>query len=330
MREKSIRVVRVTRPGDPSVLELAEDTIGPPSPGHVQIRVTTSGVNRADLLQRLGKYPPPPGFPEAVLGLEYAGVVEAVGPGCSVRRPGDRVMGIVAGGGYSEMLNVRERETIRAPDGISLEQAGAIPEVFMTAWDALFRQARMTAGETVLVHAVGSGVGTAALQLALAVGARPIGTSRSPEKIERARELGLVLGVVAGPGWPRALGELTKGHGADVILDLVGASYLEGNLESLAEGARWIVVGVPGGTRGVIDLRRLMDRRASIRGTVLRSRSPEEKVLLARTFQDHVVPLFERGEIRPVVDAILPVEKVAEAHQRLEDNRTFGKLVLRW
>ncbi len=330
MTRKTIRVVRIREPGDPSVLSIAEDSLGPPAPGQVQVRVTVSGVNRADLLQRRGLYPAPEGFPDHVPGLEYAGVVEAVGPGCSVRKPGDRVMGIVAGGGCSELLNVRERETIRAPQGIPLEQAGAIPEVFMTAWDALFRQAKLSAGETVLVHAVGSGVGSAALQLALAIGARPIGTSRSAEKIERARELGLVLGVVASPGWHRAVVEFTAGQGADVVLDLVGASYLEGNLASLAEGARWIVVGVPGGTRGEIDLRRLMDRRASLRGTVLRSRSPEEKVLLARAFQDQVVPLFERGEIRPVVDAILPVEKVIEAHRRLEENRTFGKLLLRW
>lgn len=324
------RVVRIARPGGPEVLELAEASLPAPGPGQLRVRVTTSGVNRADLLQRRGAYPPPRGFPEDIPGLEYAGVVEEVGEGCSVRQPGDRVMGIVSGGGYAAALNVRERETIRAPEGVSLEFAGGIPEVFITAWDALFRQAGLASGENLLIHAVGSGVGTAALQLALAAGARPVGTSRRPEKVERARELGLVLGVVAGSEWPTAVMELTREHGADVILDLVGGAYVEGNLEVLAPGARWIVVGVPSGGRAEIDLRRLMTRRARIHGTVLRSRSPEEKVLLARSFQDQLVPLFERGELRPVVDTILPAERVREAHELLERNDTFGKVLLRW
>lgn len=329
-KSRKVRVIRIRTPGGPEVLEMSETTLPPPGPGRLRVRVTTSGVNRADLLQRLGSYPPPRGFPKDIPGLEYAGVVEELGPGCSVRQQGDRVMGIVAGGGYAEAINVRERETIRAPEGVSLEQVGAIPEVFMTAWDALFRQARLAAGETVLIHAIGSGVGTAALQLAQKVGARSVGTSRTAEKVERARGLGLVLGLVAGPTWPEAVRELTGGQGADVILDLVGGGYLQGNLETLADGGRWIVVGVPSGPRGQIDLGTLMRRRAVLRGTVLRTRSPEEKVLLARAFQDHVVPLFERGELRPVVDTILPAAEVATAHRRMQENDTFGKLLLRW
>ena len=327
---ETVRAIRIREPGDPEVLEMTEIQLPPPAPGELRVRVITSGVNRADLLQRRGVYPAPPGFPQEIPGLEYAGLVEQVGPGCSIRRSGDRVMGVVAGGGYAEAINVRERETIRAPEGVDLEHAGGIPEVFVTAWDALFRQSRLTAGETVLIHAVGSGVGTAAVQLALAVGARPVGTSRSPEKVERARALGLVLGVVGPDGWAHSVMELTNGHGADVILDLVGAAYLEGNLDAMAQGCRWIVVGVPGGALGQINLRRLMSRRATLRGTVLRTRSPEEKVILARAFQDHVVPLFERGEIHPVVDTILPAEEAAVAHRRLEANDSFGKLLLRW
>ncbi len=327
---RSVRVIRIRAPGGPEVLEMSEVALPPPGPGQLRVRVTASGVNRADLLQRLGSYPPPMGFPEDIPGLEYAGVVEEVGPGCSVRTQGDRVMGIVAGGGYAEALNVRERETIRAPEGVPLEQVAGVPEVFITAWDALFRQAHVVAGETVLIHAIGSGVGTAALQLARTVGARPVGTSRTPEKVERARALGLVLGLVAGPTWPEGVMELTGGHGADVILDMVGGAYMEGNLEVLADGARWIVVGVPSGPQGQMNLRRLMARRAMLQGTLLRTRSPEEKVLLARTFQDHVVPLFERGELRPVVDSVLPAKEVAQAHRRVEANATFGKIVLRW
>lgn len=329
-RNQNVRVLRIRTPGDADVLEMETAELPPPGPGQVQVRVAVSGVNRADIVQRVGGYPPPRGFPPDIPGLEYSGMVEAVGEGCFVRKPGDRVMGIVAGGAYAELINVRERETIRVPQGVGIEPAGAIPEVFITAWDALFRQARLLAGETVLIHAVGSGVGTAALQLALAIGARPLGTSRRAEKVERARELGLVLGVIAGATWPEAVLEHTNGQGADVIMDLVGADYIEGNLRVLSEGARWMLIGVPGGSRGEVDLRRLMSRRARIQGTVLRTRSPEEKVLLARAFQDHVVPLFERGELRPVVDHIFPAERVADAHRRMEANDTFGKVLLRW
>jgi NADPH:quinone reductase len=324
------RVIRMKGEGGPEVLQEERSPLGDLAPGHVRVRVATSGVNRADLVQRLGRYPPPPGYPRDIPGLEFAGVVEALGEGCSRREPGDRVMGLVGGGGYAELLDVPEEETIRVPGGVDLEQAGAIPEVFMTAWDALFRQARLQAGEQVLIHAIGSGVGTAALQLVLAAGARPIGTSRTPEKVEKAGELGLVRGVVAQGDWEAAAGELAGESGVQVILDLVGASYLEANLGLLGRHGRWIIVGVPGGSRGELDLRRLMALRASIRGTVLRTRSSAEKVVLARAFEELVVPLFEEGRLRPVVDTILPAGEATRAHERMEDSLNFGKILLRW
>lgn len=328
--DSEVRAIRFREPGGPEVLESIRVPLPPPPEGHLRVRVASSGVNRADLVQRRGRYPPPPGAPEEILGLEYAGRVEAVGPGCRLRKVGDPVMGIVGGGGYAEALNVPEQETIRIPRGVDPVEAGAIPEVFITAWDALMGQARLQAGETVLIHAVGSGVGTAALQLALAAGARPIGTSRTPEKVRRAGELGLSRGIVAEDDWPEAVLEHTDGRGADVILDLVGASYLEGNLAVLAPGARWIVVGVPGGSSGPVDLRRLMSRRATMRGTVLRPRPAAEKVLLARDFESRIVPLFDEGSLRPVVDAVFGPEEAAEAHRRMEASRSFGKLLIGW
>lgn len=202
----------------------------------------------------------------------------------------------------------------------------------MTAYDALFRQAGLGLGETVLIHAVGSGVGTAALQLARRAGARTVGTSRTPEKVDGAVEMGLDRGIVAdGPDeWVDPVREALPSGGADVILDLVGGAYLAGNVAVLAEGGRQMVVGVPGGVRGTVHLRGLMGSRASIRGTVLRARASHEKVALAREFEDRIVPLFERGDLRAVVDRVFEPEEASAAHRYMQENRTFGKILLKW
>lgn len=326
-----MKVIQISEPGGPEVLELDTRPDPDPAPGEVLVRVASSGVNRADLLQRMGRYPVPPGFPEEIAGLEFAGVVEAVGEGCFMRSVGDRVMGILGGAGYAELVTVPERETIRVPDGVPLLQAGGIPEAFITAWDAIFQQAGLAAGETLLIHAVGSGVGTAALQLARTAGARTIGTSRTPEKLQGASKLGLDAAVEGGKD--RNWTEDVLSHassGVDVILDLVGAAYLEGNLDVLGTGARWIVVGVPGGWTATMDLRKLMGRRASVTGTVLRARPPEEKAVLARKFERTVVPLIEAGRLRPVLDRAYPPEEAPAAHRYVEENRTFGKVVIDW
>jgi len=304
-----------------------------PGPGEVRIRVRASGVNRADLLQRRGGYPSPPGVPGEVPGLEYAGAVVAVGPGTHLRKVGDRVMGIVGGGGYAAALVTHERATVTVPEGMSLEDAGAVPEVFMTAFDALFLQGGLTAGETLLIHAVGSGVGTAALQLARAAGVRTLGTSRTPEKLEKARALGLDVGISAAGGveeWTTGVREATRGGGVHLVLDLVGGDYLNGNVAVIRERGRILVVGVPGGRTAPLDLRLLMTRRGSITGTVLRARPLEERIALARAFQDRVSPLLEGGRVHPVLDTTLPAERAPEAHRLLEENRTFGKVVLLW
>lgn len=325
-----MRAIVVREPGGPEVLELVERPLPLPGKEEIRVRVAASGLNRADLLQRQGSYPAPPGSPPDIPGLEFAGVIDALGEGAE-GKVGDPVMGIVGGGGYAEAVVVHGRQAVPIPPNLALRDAGAVPEVFMTAWDALHRQMRLALGETVLLHSVGSGVGTAAVQLARASGARVIGTSRTAAKLDRAAELGLDHGIVAqGDGWAKRVLDLTGGRGVDVLMDLVGGPYLAGNQRVLAVGGRMVVVGTTGGPRGEIDLRVLMGKRVSITGTVMRARSLEEKIALARDFSAAVVPLFERGVLRPVVDRCYRPDEIGEAHARLGANDTFGKLVIVW
>lgn len=324
-----MRAVVVPEFGGPEVLRL--DSVPDPKPAsrEVVVRVCASGVNRADTLQRRGLYPPPPGASE-IPGLEFAGVVDEVGDAVTRWRRGDRVMGIVAGGGYAEHVAVDERVAVAVPAGMDMTAAGAIPEVYMTAYDAVFLQAGLRRGETLLIHAVGSGVGTAALQLARRAGARTIGTSRTASKLDRAAAMGLDLGVRGEDAWEEAVMDATGGRGADVILDLVGAPYLARNQAAIALRGRHVVVGVPGGIRASLDLRLLMARRARIFGTVLRARSVEEKVDLAHEFTESVLPGFAEGALEPAMDHVFPAARVADAHRRMEANENFGKIVLTW
>ena len=325
----SMRAVLIPHFGDAEVLRLGSVPNPEPSSREVLIKVHASGVNRADLLQRRGLYPPPPGESE-VPGLEFAGVIEEVGAQVTRWSAGQRVMGIVGGGGYAERVVVDERVALRVPPGMDLTVAGAIPEVYMTAFDAVFRQAGLKSGETLLIHAVGSGVGTAAVQLARRAGARTIGTSRTGAKLERAAEMGLDVGLNGGDAWDEAVMDATGGRGVDVILDLVGAPYLAKNQAAISVGGRHVVVGVPGGSRAEIDLRALMARRARLFGTVLRARGVAEKAALAREFGAEVVPGFVDGSLVPVIDRVFAVTEAADAHRRMEANRNFGKIVMVW
>ena len=324
-----MRAVVIPEFGGPEVLRLASVPDPRPSENEIVVGVRASGVNRADLLQRRGLYPPPPGQSE-VPGLEFAGVVEEAGAGATRWRPGDRVMGIVGGGGYAERVVVHERVAVAVPEGMPWSVAGAIPEVYMTAFDAVFRQAGLKRGEAVLVHAVGSGVGTAAVQLARRAGARTIGTSRTASKLKRAADIGLDVGLDGESAWDRAVRSETDGRGADVVLDLVGAPYLARNQAAIAVGGRHVVVGVPGGNRAEIDLRALMARRARLFGTVLRARAVEEKAALAAEFGAEVLPGFAEAWLLPVIDRVYPVSRAADAHGRMEANRNFGKIVMVW
>ena len=325
-----MRAVRIESPGGPEVLRLDQMPDPEPGPGEILVDVSTSGVNRADLLQRRGAYPAPPGAPQDIPGLEFAGTVAGLGPEVGRWSIGDRVMGIVAGGGYADRVVVHESVAVSAPADVDVTEAGAIPEVFMTAFDAVFLQAELVAGETLLVHAVGSGVGTAAVQLAHRAGARAIGTSRTVAKLDQAADLGLDTGIAGGGDWADAVLEHTGGRGADVILDLVGGPYLAGNQKVLGRRGRHVVVGVPGGAKAQIDLRALMVKRGRIHGTVLRARSLQEKAELARRFTDDVLPGFSEGSLQPVIDRILPARDAAEAHTVMERNENFGKILLSW
>jgi putative PIG3 family NAD(P)H quinone oxidoreductase len=335
------RCVRITATGGPEVLALGTRQLRPPQRGELLIDVAASGLNRADVLQRQGHYPAPPDAPPDVPGLEWAGTIaevgaDAVGPFAHRWRVGERVMGLLGGGALSSRLLVAADQALPVPEALTLEQAAGVPEAFITAWDAL-GQLHLRAGQLLLVHAAGSGVGTAAVQLASRRGATVAGSSRTLEKLERCRALGLRHALLVGPASreaPAAFAELllcsTSGRPADAILDFVGAAYLEENLRALAPRGRILVLGLLGGATAALPLSRLLERRATLIGSVLRNRPEAEKAALAAGFTAQVLPLLASGEVRPVIDAVLPVEQVREAYVRLERGEVFGKLVVRW
>jgi NADPH2:quinone reductase len=322
----------IVAPGGVEGLEIREvATPGSPTADRVRVRVRAAGINRADILQRMGHYPAPPGAPKDIPGLEFAGEIDQVGPEARVWQPGQRVFGITAGGAQAEYVVVPESTLAEIPDRLDWVSAAAVPEVFITAHDALFTQADLRSGENLLVHAAGSGVGTAAIQLAHASGARVYGTSRTAEKLEKAKEYGLDESIAVSDdpqAFVTATREWTGQRGVDVILDLVGAAYLEANLATLASHGRLMLISSSGGAKGTLDLSRVMSKRLRISGTVLRARSIEEKATATRLFARHVVPLLASGQVRPVIDSTYHLANIREAHLRLESNETFGKVVL--
>jgi NADPH:quinone reductase len=330
----TMRAVVITSHGGVEGIGVGEvSTPSAPTSDRVRVRVHAAGVNRADILQRRGHYPAPPGYPQNIPGLEFAGEVEAVGEAVQAWKIGDRVFGITAGGGQAEHVVVPESNLARVPAQLSWEEAGAMPETFITAHDALFTRAGLQVGERVLLHAVASGVGTAAVQLAHAAGATVYGTSRSASKLERMRDLNLGLDesiavLDAQARLVEAVRQWTNGSGVDVILDLVGGSYFGPSMEALATRGRVICVGTTAGVKSEIDLGLLMRKRAAIIGTMLRARSIAEKAEAIRRFAAAVLPLVSRGTIRPVIDRVYPVDQVRDAHERLESNANFGKIVL--
>ncbi len=301
-----------------------------PARSEIRVKVVASSLNRADLSQRMGRYPAPAGVPADIPGLEYAGEVESLGSECSLWKEGDRVMGIVGGGGHAELLCVHEREAMRVPQNLTWEEAAAIPEVFLTAYDAMFNRLGLVAGETLLIHAVGSGVGTAAVQLAAITGIPTIGTSRSPLKLDRAVTLGLTTPVEARGGWEDRVVEITKGKGVEAIVDLVGGGYMGPNLQALAVRGRLVLVGLTAGAKSELDLGAILRKRIRIEGTVLRARPIEEKITLTRDFAARMLGFFESGRLKAVIDRVLAFENIREAHEEMEANTNFGKIVLRW
>ena len=321
-----MRAVRFAEPGGPEVLRLDEVPAPVMGPEELLVRVEAAGVNRADLLQRLGRYPPPVGIRPDIPGLEFAGRVEQVGALVRDWVPGDRVMGLVGGAAYAEYVVVRFDHVMPVPAPWSGATAAGVPEAFLTAHDAL-EQTGLARGERVLIHAVGSSVGLALLALARARGATVVGTSRSTWKLERAAALGLELALhIAEPfrAGPEIAGSV------DVVCDLVGGSYFPGNLEAAAPRGRVIVIGLTGGRSAAIDLGAVLSKRLTIIGTALRSRSDEEKAALVRSVSEQVVPEFARDAIVPVIDRAFPMAEAADAHRYVEENRNFGSVVLTW
>lgn len=329
-----MRAAIITRPGSPDVLEIQTVPQPHPGPNEVLIRVHATAVNRADLLQREGKYPPPAGASE-IPGMEFAGEVAANGPGASQWRIGQRVFGIVAGGAYAEYVVAHERTLAEVPANLSWPEAASVPEVFITAHDALWTQAGLLAGESVLIHAVGSGVGIAAVQLVRARGAIPFGTSRTKDKLDAVRCFGMEAGLcLPGPQLDEPLKDFAKrvtgGHGFDVVLDLVGGPYVAASVSVLAQKGRIMLVGTVGGQKAELTLGQLLSKRAHLIGTVMRARPLEEKIATADSFAREVVPLVANGTLRTSIDREFPftTEGIREAHTRVGSNESVGKVVV--
>lgn len=323
-----MRVIAIPGPGGPEVLTVEQRPRPVAGPGEVLIRVAAAGVNRPDCMQRQGIYPPPPGAPEWP-GLEVAGHVEAAGAGVVAPVVGDRVCALLPGGGYAEYCTAPAALCLPVPGGLSMAEAAAIPETWFTVWTNLVDSGRLEAGNTVLVHGGASGIGSAAIGIANALGARVFVTAGSKEKVRFCRDLGAWGGACyRSEDWPSALNAATAGEGVDVILCMVGAPYLRDNLRSLKPGGRLVLIAALGGPKAELDVRRIMMSRLSITGSTLRPRPTGEKAAIAGAVREHLWPLLESGGLRPVVQRCFPLEQAEAAHAMMEANQTRGKLVL--
>ena len=324
-----MRHIAMEAPGGPEVLVLATGPVPRPATGEVLIRVAAAGINRPDILQRTGNYPPPPGA-SPILGLEVSGTVAALGAEVAGWHEGDAVCALVAGGGYAEYCVAPAPQCLPVPKGVALVDAAGLPETFFTVWTNVFDRGRLAAGESFLVHGGSSGIGTTAIQLARAFGARVFATAGSPEKCTVCRDLGAERAIdYRQENFVAILKEATQGRGVDVILDMVGGPYVEKNLRSLAVEGRLVQIAFLQGSKVTLDLAHLMVRRQTITGSTLRPRPVADKAAIARNLRDKVWPLIEAGKVRPVIDRTFPLAEAAAAHRLMESSAHIGKILLR-
>lgn len=323
-----MRVIEITKPGGPEVLEIREVPDPKAGEGEVVIKTAATALNRADIMQRQGNYPPPPGA-SLYPGLEVSGTIESVGPGVSKWKVGDQVCALLGGGGYAEKVNVPEGQVFPIPKGVSLRDAAAIPEVASTVWSTVFMTVHLQPGESLLIHGGGSGIGSFAIQLAKAKGAKVFVTAGSDEKLKKCLELGADVAInYKTEDFVARVKEETGGKGVDVILDVVGAPYLNSNLEALALDGRIFIIGLQGGAKGEINLGLLMAKRATIAAAGLRSRPTKDKAAIVQEVVKNVWPEIEAGKVKVIVEDVLPLERADDAHRVLEHGTHFGKVIL--
>ena len=323
-----MKAITIPQPGDADALVLADVPDPEPAAGEVRVRVAAAGVNRADVMQRMGHYPPPPGAPEYP-GLEVSGTVEALGSGVDGWAVGDQVCALLSGGGYAELVCVPAGQLLPVPHGVSLQDAAALPEVVSTVWSNVFMTANLLPGQTVLVHGGSSGIGTMAIQLAREVGARVVVTAGSAAKLEACRQLGAeILVNYREQDFVEEVRAATGGAGADVILDNMGAKYLARNVEALAPGGRLVVIGLQGGAKAELDLGLLLRKRGAVIATSLRARPADEKAAIVAAVREHVWPLVEDGRVRPVIHSRHTLADAPAAHRELEESGHIGKILL--
>jgi len=321
-------VIAIRSPGGPDVLVPEQRPTPAPAAGEILVKVAAAGVNRPDVMQRMGLYPPPPGATD-IPGLEIAGEVVARGAGANRWKDGDKVMALVVGGGYAEYCLAHETHALPIPPSVSAVEAAAVPETFFTVWYNVFERGRLSAGETLLVHGGTSGIGTTAIQLAKALGARVIATAGSPEKCAACRELGADVAVnYKTEDFVAATKKATDGRGADVILDMVGGSYIERNYDAAAVEGRVVQIAFQDASHADVDFRRLMFKRLTHTGSTLRARAIADKAAIARAVEDKVLPLIAAGRVKPVIDSTFPLREATAAHARMETSQHIGKIVL--
>ena len=326
-----MKAVVISEPGGPNVLQIAERPKPAPQPQEVLIKVAAAGINRPDVAQRKGVYPPPPGAPQDIPGLEIAGIIESVGSSVTQWKPGDKVCALVVGGGYAEYCTAPEGQCVPIPNNLSFIEAASLPETFFTVWSNVFDRGRLQPGESLLVHGGSSGIGVTAIQMAKALGSTVYVTAGTDSKCRFCEQLGAAKAInYKTENFANVIDQLTQGKGVDVILDMIGGDYMPGNLEALANDGRLVFINTMNGKDVEVDLSIVMRKRISITGSMLRSREVAFKAAIAGALKEHVWPLLKNGKVKPVIHQVFPAKEAAQAHQLMESSEHTGKIVLSW